>query len=216
MHDENTRIFFKIEKDNPKWSTLRKVAKMIMFARILYGGSDQGIYSKAMTAVPDSGLLLRDFQEAVENFFEAHPAYAEWASKVIKEAKEDRLSVNAYGRVRSLLGSYLAIQRQALNSPVQGSAADFMIETMILLDEAFTKEKLETKILLQIHDELVFEIPDKELKRAGKIIKEIMNREIELNGYRFRVPIDAEIGTFWGTMDSINLDTFEIKKGSKH
>ena len=216
MHDENTRTFFKIDKDDPRWSSYRKVAKMIMFGRILYGGSDNGIYSNVVTAVPDSGLTLRAFKEAVNNYMEAHSSYKVWVEEVQTLAKEEKISINGYGRVRTLLGPVNSILRQALNSPIQGSAADFMIETMVLLDRAFEEANLKTAILLQIHDELVFEIPNDELEQAAKIIKEVMNREIELNNYKFRVPIDAEIGTFWGQMDSIDLETLEIKKGSKH
>lgn len=216
MHDENTRIFFGIEPDNPMWNTLRKVSKIIAFGRIWYGGSDNGIYSQVMTAVPDCGLTLPAFKTAVQNYFTAHPEYVAWSKRVQDYAVEHKLSVNAFGRVRTLLGPVASIKRQALNSPVQGSAADTVKEDMILIVEAFKVAELKSKLILQIHDELVFEIADGELEVAGGIVNAVMTRVRKIGDYRVSVPIDAEIGTYWGALDAIDLNTFVITKGSKH
>jgi len=216
MHDENTRIFFGLTPEDPKWNTLRAVSKIIAFGRIWYGGSDNGIYSQVMTAEPNCGLTLPKFKEAVQNYFVAHPEYANWAQDVQKFATDTKLSINAFGRVRSLLGAVASIKRQALNSPVQGSAADAVKQDMILIRRAFKSEGLKSKMILQIHDELVFELPEEELKQAGKIIYDVMTRERTIGEYKFHIPIDAECGTFWGSLDSIDLKTFEITRGSKH
>ena len=216
IHDINTQIFFGVTKSDPKWKVFRDVAKIIVFARIWFGGSDNGIYSQVMTEVPDCGLTLPAFKVAVQNYFKAHPAYITWADSVTKLATERKLSVNAFGRVRSLLGPVASIKRQALNSPVQGSAADTVRDDLILVREAFNREGLRSKTILQIHDELVFSIRDDEFEKAGTIVQKIMNRERTVNGYTFRIPIDAEVGRYWGDLSSINLETFEIEKGSKH
>jgi len=216
LHDENTKTFFQVDKSDPAWDSLRKAAKIIQFGRLFYGGSDQGIFSQVVTAVPDSGITLKDFKEAVGRYMDSHPRFAAWVEEVQELARERRISPNAFGRVRVLLGDSNAIERIALNNPVQGSAADAVAQDMVILDELFTKHSLETKIVLQIHDELVFQIPDNELDKAGKIIHNVMNRERTVNGYTFRIPIDAEIGTHWGLMNSYDLLTGEIKGGSKH
>lgn len=218
MHDDNTRVFFGIEKDNPRWSALRKVSKIIMFGRLLYGGSDNGIYSQVMTAVPDCGLTLPNFKIAVQNYFKVHPEFAEWCLEVQKLAVNDKLSINAFDRVRSLLGPVASIKRQALNSPIQGSAADFMRDTMILISEEFRKANLNgsTKMLLQIHDELVFDVPKKNFEQVVKIIEDVMTRPITINGYTFSIPIDVEAGKYWGDLKGVDLKTYQIMKGSKH
>ena len=216
VHDENTKIFFGITKKDPKWKTYRDVAKIIVFARIWYGGSDNGIYSQVMTEVPDCGLTLPMFKEAVQNYFKAHPDYIDWAKESQDYAVEHKLSINAFGRVRSLLGPVASIKRQALNSPVQGSAADTVKEDMILISKAFKDNNLNSKMVLQIHDELVFDIDDTELEEAGTIVRDVMTRDRTINGHTFSIPIDAEIGTYWGALGSIDLNTFKLKKGSKH
>lgn len=216
LHDENTKTFFGVSKDDPTWNSLRKAAKIIQFGRLFYGGSDNGIFSQVVTAVPDSGLTLKAFKSAVSNYMDAHPVFASWVKEVQDLAKDRRISPNAFGRVRILLGDSNAIERVALNNPIQGSAADAVAQDMVLLDREFSLRRLKTKIVLQIHDELVFHIPDSELLEAGKIIHKVMNRTRKVNGYSFKIPIDAEIGTHWGAMDSYNLRTGTRRKGSKH
>lgn len=182
----------------------------------MYGGSDNGIYTKVMTAEPDCGLTLKAFKEAIDNYMEAHPDYVKWCEEVIAVAKEKRVSVNAYGRVRTLLGEANAIERQALNSPIQGSAADAVREDMVLLNRRFLDEGMKARIILQIHDEFLFEYPIEERRKVADIVKEIMGREREIKGRKFRIGIDAEVGKYWGNLDSIDLDTLEVNKGSKH
>jgi len=216
-HDENNKIFFGVDKTDPMWGTLRSVSKIIAFARIWYGGSDNGIYSQVMSAVPDCGLTLPKFKEAIKNYMNAHPSYKEWADRVQREAVDTKLSVNAFGRVRSLLGAVASIKRQALNSPIQGSGADIVTQGMILINKAFKEANLKAQIILTVHDELIFNVPNNELLEAGKIIYEIMHREITINGYTFRIPIDAERGSHWGSLKGFNLLTGEYTDGgSKH
>ena len=134
MHDENTKIFFDATKKSKHWKDLRGASKIILFGRLLYGGSDPGIFSQVITAVPNSGITLKSFKEAIANYAETHVDYQPWVEKVQAMAKERRLSVNAYGRVRTLLGDSRSIERIALNNPIQGSAADLMISDMIEID----------------------------------------------------------------------------------
>ena len=217
LHDENTMTFFGLGPDDEGFGTHRPVAKMIQFARLYYGGSDKSIFSKAKTAVPECTLTLRGFKKAVQNYVDAHPAYSEFVEEVQTLAREQRVSVNAFGRVRTLLGEEQAIDRQALNTPIQGSAADAVGEDMLMLDKLFKDNNLKTKMLLQIHDELLFEIPNDELEIACPIIHNVMNREREIKGYKFKIPIDAEIGTHWGLQKPYNLLTQTLIEGrSKH
>ena len=201
MHDENTRIFFGIDKDSPRWPSLRKVSKIIMFGRLLYGGSDNGIYSQVMTEVPDCGLTLPVFKGAVQNYFKAHPEFAEWMTTVQTMAKDHKLSVNAFGRVRSLLGPLQSIKRQALNSPIQGSAADAVRDDMILINEAFSKGQLNSKLLLQVHDELIFEVPDEELDQMTEMVPRIMATALTLD---VPLKVDLKTGSNWGRLEKVS------------
>lgn len=216
FHDENTKIFFGIDKDHEKWGVLRKVAKTLAFARLFYRGSDRGIYTKVMAAEPDCGLTFKDFCQAVQNWLDAHPKFAEVSRELEILAAEKRIALTAGGRVRILQGALNQIKRQAVNTPIQGSAAEVVRDDMVEIDRRFTEEGLEAEIVLQVHDELIFEYPVHEREAVAKIVYEVMTREREIKGSKFHLQIDAEVGTFWGEMDSIDLQTLEVAEGSKH
>lgn len=221
IHDENTKLFFETDEHNPRWSQLRAISKVIQFGRLFYGGSDRGIYSKVRTADPNSGLTFGNFEKAVSNYFRKHSGFTKFVAVVQTRARETRESVNGYGRVRRLYGSAQSLPRQALNSPIQGTAGDFMIDTMIRLWQRGLGNKYESYICLQIHDELLFMVKKSESKEVFKIIKEEMERPQTIRNYQneevsFSVDIDAEVGTNWGTMEAIDLETGVIGGASKH
>jgi DNA polymerase-1 len=122
--------------------------------------------------------------------------------------------VNESGRTRTLYGSKAEIARQALNTPIQGSAADEVSNDIILLYEAL--KDFESCMVMVVHDEVLFNIKDSEAEVVYKIVHKIMNRERELNGFKFRIPIDAEVGKYWGLMEGVDLLTGEKEGGSKH
>ena len=223
FHDFNNKVFFDVTKEDPEWGTLRKAAKIIVFGRILYGGSDTGIYNNVITAHPNCGLTLKKFKEAVKNYMDAHPDYVQWCKEVQAIALEKRISVNGFGRIRTLLGDDLKIMRQALNSPVQGTAADVAREAMADCQE-YIDEKAKTdhrwrevKMLLQIHDELVFECPDKMKQEVCTKMVELMTKPITINGYTFNLKVDPEVGKYWGNQDPYDyINDKIVKEGSKH
>lgn len=221
IHDENTKTFFGVDDSNPRWSQLRAVAKVIQFGRLFYGGSDRGIYSKVRTAEPESGLDIDSFKLAVANYFSEHPGFARFVENVQAVACEERVSTNGFGRVRRLYGGFQSLPRQALNSPIQGTAADFLTNVVLRLWERGLGNRYKSYIALQIHDELLFMVHRDELKEVSLIIHEEMLRPQIIKSYagnefEFSVPIDSEIGDNWGTMKGFNLETLEIKGGSKH
>lgn len=216
LHDENTKTFFQVTEADPNWRSLRAASKIIQFGRLFYGGGDNGIFSQVVTAVPDSGLTLKRFKDAVDRYMEAHPQFAEWCEEVQTLAEVKRISVNAFGRVRTLFGAQDANQRRALNSPIQGSASDVVRDDMIDIDRMFEGKGLRSRIVLNVHDEILFMIPDEELPIAWPIIKETMGRERVVKGRKFRIPIDAELGVYWGQMGKFDEETFEILGPSKH
>ena len=82
----------------------------------------------------------------------------------------------------------------ALNTPIQGSSADILKKAMIEIDEAFTKENIKSTMLLQVHDELIFNVKNEELEHVKQIVKEIMENTIKLS-----VPLEVsiEVGSNW-------------------
>lgn len=216
MHDENTKTFFKVDKKSSMWKAYRDAAKKIMFARLLYGGSDNGIYMKVMTDVPECGLTLKQFKEAVNNYQDDHPAYPLWVDKMTKLAHTDRISINAFGRKRYLYGDISKIERQALNTPIQGSAADVMNETIVLIYHALKEANLKSKLAVAVHDEVILECINSELKQVYDIVSKIMTRKLTIGKHEFSIPIDAEIGKYWGSLGGFNPETMEVTSGSKH
>lgn len=217
FHDHNMKVFFDMDDDkDPMWGPLRRVAKMVAFARLFYAGSDRGIYAKAMAANPDSGLTFQRFKQAVENWLDVHKDFSRVSRELEDLAVEKRVSITAGGRVRQLMGPLNAIKRQAVNTPIQGSAAEIVRDDMIEIDKRLETELEDAGVVLQVHDELIVEYKRKDRAKVAKIMKEVMTREREIKGQKFHLRIDAEIGTHWGAMKSIDLDTMEVTDGSKH
>jgi len=90
-----------------------------------------------------------------------------------------------------------AAERMAINAPVQGSSADIIKIAMINLHREMEKRNIKSKMLLQIHDELIFEVPEEEVKEMKSLVAEIMPRAVEL---RVPVKIDIKLGRNWGEM----------------
>ena len=170
----------------------------------MYGGTDNGIYNNVITAFPNCGLTLNHFKNAVANYMEAHPDYVAWCEKVKKIAMDKRLSVNGFGRVRILMGDDRSIARQALNSPVQGTAADVARETMADCQEYIDEKSLtdvrwkSVKILLQIHDELVFEVKKSALDDMKALIKQEMESALPKEYSKIvKLLVDIGVGKNW-------------------
>ena len=216
IHDENTKTFFGVDKRSSLWKPLRDAAKKIQFGRLYYGGTDNGMYPKIMVEVPDCGLTLKKFKEAVQNWMNQHPAYKPWVDKMLHLAHNERVSINAYGRKRYLYGDHRSIERQALNTPIQGSSADTINQDIILIYQELKKRNLKSKMALAVHDELIFECYNEELKEVYEIASQIMNRERQIGKHKFRIPIDAEIGQHWGSLGGFNPETMEVIGESKH
>jgi len=92
-------------------------------------------------------------------------------------------------------------ERMAVNHPIQGTAADLMKLAMIAIQQSLGKISLETKLILQVHDELVFEVPEKDIKKVAKFVEKSME-----DVYELRAPVETHIeaGNSWGTLKSIN------------
>jgi DNA polymerase-1 len=161
------------------------------------------LYGKtAFTLAKDLDVSRKEAESFIEAYFARYPGVKTWIDDTLEEA---RLT----GQVRTLLGrlrrlpdlkakSYpvrMEAERQAMNTPVQGSAADLIKKAMLDLDAALASKRLRTRLLLQIHDELLLETPEDEAEQALGLVKEVMENALELD-----VPLvaDARLGRHWG------------------
>jgi DNA polymerase-1 len=169
---------------------MRANAKTINFG-VVYGQTEFGLAQQ-------SGLSRREARVFIEKYFERYGGVKRYMEKVIEEAKEGHGVTTILGRRRFLRAinsdnrtERLMAERMARNTPIQGSAADIIKLAMVKIDEKIREMKLEARMLLNVHDELVFDVPKKERKEVEKMVVEIMEHVVEL-----QVPLAVTLG--WG------------------
>ena len=188
-------IYHVSEEDVTK--DMRRNAKAVNFG-IIYGMSSFGL-------AEDIHVDLKSANEFLSKYYEAFPGIKEYADKTIKSAKELGYVTTIMNRKRNIEElretNYMVRmqgERMALNTPVQGSAADILKKAMIDIYSEFKKEKLKSKMLLQIHDELIFNVYNDERKKVEKIVIDKME-----NAYKLNVPLKVDI--------SFGNDLYEAK-----
>jgi DNA polymerase-1 len=171
----------------------RRRSKMINYA-LLYG---KGAYTLAR----DIGVTKREAEEFIEAYFARYSSVRRFIDETIAHARETGTVRTLLGRLRRLPDLHAKnfqvraeAERQAMNTPVQGSAADLIKKAMIDLDRALASGGLATRIILQIHDELLLEAPQEEATVALALVKEVMEGALVLD-----VPllVDARLGRNW-------------------
>ena len=172
---------------------LRSRAKAVNFG-IVYGQQAYGLSTSL-------GISRREAQEMIDRYFAAYPQVRSYLDGTVAMAKRNVWVQTMYGRKRhvpDILARNANMrsfgERTAMNHPMQGSAADIIKLAMIAVDERMRDEGLKSKLILQIHDELDFEVPEGELKVMSKLVKETMEGVV-----RLRVPLVAEVsyGADW-------------------
>ncbi|MEC5158231.1 DNA polymerase I [Chryseobacterium sp. MP_3.2] len=169
--------------------TQRSQAKTVNFG-ILYG---QGAFGLA----EQTGLSRKEAKEMIESYFETYPKLKKYMADQVIKAQEMGYVETILHRKRHLKDINSAnfvvkahAERNAVNAPIQGSAADVIKLAMIKIDAQLTEQNLKTKMLLQVHDELVFEAPEEEIEAVSALIK----KEME-SAYETTVPLLVEVGT---------------------
>jgi DNA polymerase-1 len=175
---------------------LRRVAKSINFG-IVYGISAFGLSQQL-------GISVEEAQSHITRYFERYPGVKAWIEKTIQDARRDGYVRTLLGRIRylpeiqSTNGSMRGFaERTAMNTPIQGTSADVIKLAMIKLDQAHASGAWVGNMLVQVHDELLFEIPPKDLAPSQSKIKELMETAIPL---RIPVVVDLKSGTNWSEM----------------
>ncbi len=171
---------------------MRRAAKTVVFG-IVYGISPFGLASNI-------GVSQADAKKYIETFFERFSAVRALMDRNIEEGKTKGYTTTILGRRRPIpeLQSGDPVQRgfgerMAVNSPIQGSAADLIKVAMINVNQLLHHELPHTKMILQVHDELIFEVPEKELEEAKQLVK----TEMEATGKKLglSVPLKVDLGT---------------------
>lgn len=166
----------------------RSQAKTVNFG-IIYG---QGAFGLA----EQTGLSRTEAKEMIQNYFETYPELKKYMAEQVKKAQDTGYVETILNRKRHLKDINSAnfvvkahAERNAVNAPIQGSAADIIKIAMIKIDQELTSKKMKTKMLLQVHDELVFEAPADEVEEAQSLIK----KEME-SAFDTQVPLLVEVG----------------------
>lgn len=193
IHASTAMRVFGIEKAEDVTPNMRRQAKAVNFG-IVYGISDYGLSQNL-------GITRKAAQQYIDTYFEKYPGVKEYMERIVREAKDQGFVETLYHRRRYLpdinsrnynIRSFA--ERTAINTPIQGSAADILKIAMIELDKHLKEEKLEATMLLQVHDELVFEVPEKELETLDHLVSQVMEHAVSL-----RVPLitDSSWGKTW-------------------
>ena len=193
VHEETARRIFGVPEGMEVPPILRRKAKAVNFA-IIYGVTPFGLADQI-------GTFPKEAAELISNFKNHYPEIEAYLQSILKEVEEKGFVKTMFGRRRYLRdindSNYAkreAARRAALNAPVQGSAADLIKVAMIKVDKALTEGGYKTKMVLQIHDELVFAMPKEEVETLCPIIEKIMVEAVSLP---VKLTVDGSHGRTW-------------------
>ncbi|MER2115940.1 MAG: DNA polymerase I, partial [Solibacillus isronensis] len=193
IHTRTAMDVFNLENPDDVTSLMRRTAKAVNFG-IVYGISDYGLSQSLDITRKEAGIFI-------ENYLQSFPGVKNYMDTSIEEAKKAGFVTTILNRRRYLpditssnfnLRSFA--ERTAMNTPIQGSAADIIKKAMIDMNARLEQEGLQTKLLLQVHDELIFEAPREEVEILERIVPEVMENAIKLS-----VPLKVEFsyGPTW-------------------
>ena len=192
IHTKTAMDIFKVDIDKVT-KNMRRQAKAVNFG-ILYGISPYGL-------AEDIGISPKEAKHFIETYFETYPGIKDYMNKEIEVAHKNGYVLTIMNRKRTIeeltSSNYMQRsmgERMALNTPIQGSSADILKKAMVEIDNIFEKEKLKSTMLLQVHDELIFNVTKDELEKVKKIVKETMENTIKLS---VPLEVDIEVGTNW-------------------
>lgn len=193
IHTSTAMRVFGIEKPEDVTANDRRNAKAVNFG-IVYGISDFGLSNNL-------GIPRKQAKAYIDTYFERYPGIKDYMERVVREAKDKGYVETLFKRRRQLpdinsrqFNVRSFAERTAINSPIQGSAADILKIAMINLDQALVAGGFESKMLLQVHDEIVLEVPNHELAAVKELVKETMESAVNL-----AVPlrVDESAGKSW-------------------
>ena len=174
-------------------STMRRHAKVINFG-IIYGMSDWGL-------ADDLGIGVKQASQFKEKYFASYPGIQDYFKKTLNDANESLVVKTLFNRARKvneLKDRNFNIRefgkRVVMNTPIQGTAADIIKLAMVKVDELLEKNNFKTRMLLQVHDELVFEVPIEELMVIIPLIEKTMEEVVD---FQVRLKVEYNYGYDW-------------------
>jgi uracil-DNA glycosylase family 4 len=200
VHDENTKDLFGINEKSKLWKIARAAQKTYIFGKKCYGGTLRGIYEKVVNKAPELELTFADFSRADARFDQKHPDLAAWCIKQANLGLTERRVTNAFGRVRILLGDDSEVEREALNTPIQGTAADIANLALIGIYTEIHQKKMQARLVGQVHDQILIECPRTELTQIKRIMRKHMEMTHHLWDRDVSFPIEMKIGSNWGDL----------------
>lgn len=192
IHTKTAMDIYHVSKDEVT-KNMRRDAKAVNFG-IIYGISSFGL-------AEDLGVDIKTAKKFLDNYLETFPGIKNYMDKIIKDAYEKGYVKTIMNRKRNIDELYntnhmIKVQgeRMALNTPIQGSSADILKKAMIDIYNEFNRLNLKSKMILQVHDELIFNVKNDELEKVKEIVINFME-----NAYKLNVPleVDVEIGKNW-------------------
>ncbi len=193
IHTSTAMRVFGIDKPEDVTSNLRRQAKAVNFG-VVYGISDYGLSQNL-------NITRRAAQEFIDKYFDKYPGVKRFMEDIVKEAKENGYVETLFHRRRYLpdidnrnfnLRSFA--ERTAINSPIQGTAADIIKVAMVQMEKALEEKGLQANMLLQVHDELIFECPAEEIPVLAKLVPEVMEHAVALS---VPMKVDSNYGDSW-------------------
>ncbi len=174
----------------------RRIAKTINFG-VMYGMS-------AFRLARDLGIPRRDADSFIEAYFTTYPRIQGFINETVAQAEERGYVETILGRRRYIANISnrnrtvkMAAERVAVNTPIQGSAADIMKRAMIELASELDRRALQSRLLLQVHDELILECPPSEVEVVGELVQRVMSGAVSLS---IPLKVSLETGSSWGAM----------------
>ena len=190
IHSATAKKVFKTDNPTP---LDRRRAKAVNFG-LIYGISEFGLSEQI-------GCTRKEAKEIMTNFFEAYPEINDYFRKINEEVNEKEYVSTLLGRKRYLREIHDAnyqvrefARRAAMNAPIQGTAADLIKIAMIRVNQALKEQKFESKIICQIHDELLLKVPSKEKEKVYDLVKNIMENAMKLD---VKLEVDGGFGRTW-------------------
>lgn len=185
IHTKTAMDVFGVSKEEVT-PLMRRHAKAVNFG-IIYGISDYGLSQNI-------GISRKEAGQFIEKYLMSYPGVQKYMDEIVKKAREDGYVTTLLNRRRYLpdihsrnFNQRSFAERTAMNTPIQGSAADVIKLAMIQMDERLKAEHLKSRLLLQVHDELIFEVPDEELDVMKQIVPDVMEHAIALH-----VPLEVQ------------------------
>lgn len=196
IHTQTAADVFHVDHEQVT-ADMREQAKAVNFG-IVYGISDYGLSQNL-------GITRKEAKQFIDRYFESYPGVKTYMDEIVQQAKQDGYVTTLMNRRRYLpeissrnFNQRSFAERTAMNTPIQGSAADIIKKAMIDLHKTLKEKNLQARMLLQVHDELIIEAPYKELTTLQEIVPQVMESTVDLD---VPLKVDISYGDSWFEAD---------------